>query len=370
MLLVLISVLAAAPSPLVISHRGASGHRPEHTAAAYRLAIEQGADVIEPDLVVTKDGVLVARHDVLLAEVELVGRGIKRVDGAPVIVEATTNVAEHPEFAARLTVQEVDGVLVGGWFAEHFTLAEIKTLRARERLPAIRPANTAFTDEPILTFAEVLAIAADGGVGVYPETKHPTFLLAAGHDTTALLVADLKAAGFAGPVFIQSFEVGNLIRARALLEQAGVSAKLIQLIGATDGRQPPGSAFGVPFDVWSGAVPDGAPFGPGATYADLVSDPGLAWLSKHVDGIGPWASDLLPRTQGPEGPQLTGAVAPWLGKARQLGLQVHTYTLRAEPTFRVRDEAGAVLSVEQEAQRLVDAGVTGFFVEQPELFGQ
>ncbi len=367
MLALLMSVLLA--DPLIVAHRGAAGHRPEHTAAAYRLAIEQGADAIEPDLVVTKDGVLIARHDVLLAQVELADGAIRRVDGRPVVVEATTNVAEHAAFADRVAVRRLDGVLVGGWFADDFTLAEVRTLRARERLPAVRPANAAYVDEPILTFAEVLAIAAEGKVGVYPETKHPTYLARRGFDTTALAVQELKRSGFGGPVWLQSFEPSNLLRARTLLAEAGVEAKLIQLIGATDGRTPPATAFGVPFDLWSGGLA-GAPFGPKATYADLVSDAGLDWLAKHVDGIGPWAADLMPRTVGPDGPQLTGAVAPWLAKARARGLEVHAYTLRAEPPFRVRDESGALLTVEQEGQRLVDAGVTGLFVEQPERFGK
>ncbi|MBX9701203.1 MAG: glycerophosphodiester phosphodiesterase, partial [Acetobacteraceae bacterium] len=148
--------------PLLIAHRGASAERPEHTLASYALAIEQGADFIEPDLVVTRDGVLVCRHEPLLDE--------------------TTDVASRPEFAARRKTATLDGAIATGWFAEDFTLDELKRLRARERIPEIRPANTAYDGQyEIPTFAEVLAlVAAHPRVGVYPETKHPTYFQTTG----------------------------------------------------------------------------------------------------------------------------------------------------------------------------------------------
>src|SRR5262245_5530161 len=180
--------------PLVIGHRGASGYRPEHTLGSYGLAIELGADYIEPDLVSTKDHVLVARHE-------------NEIGG-------TTDVAGHPEFAARRTTKTIDGVAVTGWFTEDFTLAELKTLRARERLPALRPANTVFDGQyEIPTFDEVIKLAKQAGVGIYPETKHPSYFDGIGLSLEEPLLATLRANDFAGPrapVFIQSFEVSNL----------------------------------------------------------------------------------------------------------------------------------------------------------------
>ena len=186
--------------PLVIGHRGASGYRPEHTLESYRLAAEQGADYIEPDLVTTKDGVLVARH-----EPEIGG---------------TTNVADHPEFAARKTTKVIDGVAFTGWFTEDFTLAELKTLRAKERIPQIRPANTAYDGKfEVPTFQEVLDLRArlsrklHRAIGVYPETKHPTYFRSIGLPLEPGLVRTLERNGLnrrGAPVFVQSFETGNL----------------------------------------------------------------------------------------------------------------------------------------------------------------
>ncbi|MBU3971349.1 MAG: glycerophosphodiester phosphodiesterase, partial [Alphaproteobacteria bacterium] len=185
--------------PLIIAHRGASGERPEHTRAAYERAIEQGADFIEPDLVVSRDGVLIVRHE-------------NEIGG-------TTDVAAHPEFADRRTTRTIDGESVAGWFTEDFTLAELKTLRARERLPELRPANTAFDGrEPILTFEEVLDIAAAADVGVVPELKHPTYFAALGLPMEDAFVAILERRGLTGadaPILIQCFEVGPLQRLRA-----------------------------------------------------------------------------------------------------------------------------------------------------------
>src|SRR5918911_383515 len=180
--------------PLVIGHRGASGYRPEHTIASYTLAIELGADYIEPDLVSTKDHQLVARHENDITE--------------------TTDVASHPEFADRKTTKVVDGVSHTGWFTEDFTLAELQTLRATERLPDVRPTNTAFNGlYRVPTFQEVIDLAKRAGVGIYPETKHPTYFDSIGLSLEEPLLATLRANGLDSPgakVFIQSFEVGNL----------------------------------------------------------------------------------------------------------------------------------------------------------------
>ncbi|HMA10529.1 MAG TPA: glycerophosphodiester phosphodiesterase family protein, partial [Steroidobacteraceae bacterium] len=184
-------------APLVIAHRGASGHLPEHTLPAYALALLQGADYIEPDLVATRDGVLVARHE-------------NQISG-------TTDVAAHGEFAARRRTQPVDGVPVTGWFTEDFTLAELRTLRARERLPQLRPENARHDGEfGIPTFDEILALLSQVNAarraqgqplaGVYPETKHPTHFASLGLPLEPPLLAALAERGGGAPVFIQSFE--------------------------------------------------------------------------------------------------------------------------------------------------------------------
>ena len=187
---------------LVIAHRGASGERPEHTLAAYERAIDQGADYIEPDLVATKDNVLVARHENELSD--------------------TTDVASRPEFAGRQRSKTIDGRLVSGWFAEDLTLAELRTLRAKERLPTLRRANARFDGlYPVPTFEEIIALVrakeAETGrhIGIYPELKHPTFLLEAeGVDMVDLLLIELRNLGIepGDPLFIQCFEVGTLKR--------------------------------------------------------------------------------------------------------------------------------------------------------------
>ncbi len=183
--------------PLVIAHRGASGERPEHTMAAYRLAIAQGADFIEPDLVLTRDGVPVCRHE-------------NEISG-------TTDVAAHPAFASRRMTKVIDGQSVSGWFVEDFTLTEIKTLRAKERLPELRPQNTIYDgQEEIPTFAEVLALARASNVGIYPELKHPNFLAAQGLDPIASFLSVVRGDGgeaqaVADSMFVQCFEVGPLV---------------------------------------------------------------------------------------------------------------------------------------------------------------
>src|SRR5436305_3360764 len=177
--------------PLVIAHRGASGYRPEHTLEAYELAIDLGPDFIAPDLVTTRDGVLIARHENEISE--------------------TTDVAGHPEFAARKATRRIDGREVTGWFSEDFTLAEIKTLRAKERLPFRDQSFNGRFEVP--AFSEVLELARRKGVGVYPETKHPTYFRSLGLPLEPPLLLALQKAGYEGrtaPVFLQSFEVGNL----------------------------------------------------------------------------------------------------------------------------------------------------------------
>lgn len=308
------------PKPIVIAHRGASGLRPEHTLAAYELAIEQGADFIEPDLVPTKDDVLVARHE-------------NEIGG-------TTDVAQHPEFAARRATRTIDGESITGWFVEDFTLAELKTLRARERLPQLRAANTAYDGRfEIPALAEIVALAkrrsAETGrtIGIYPETKHPTYFASIGHPTDALLVAQLRAAGWDradAPVFIQSFEVANLRRLHGMTK-----VRLIQLLAATGG----------PAD---GAAP---------SYAAMMTPAGLAAVARYAYGIGPDKAMLW------TGDRPSALVAA----AHAAGLRVHPWTYRAEAMFlpaRFHGQPGHV-GVRAEIRAALGQRIDGFFTDFP-----
>ena len=322
--------------PIVIAHRGASGYVPEHTLAAYWLAIQQGADFIEPDLVSTADGVLVARHENALA--------VLGADGG--LLEATTDVMDHPVFAARCVTKQIDGQPVTGWFTEDFTLAELKTLRARERLPALRAANVRFDGMfEIPTLAEILALLAQANagrarpVGLYPETKHPSYFRALGLPLEPPLLAALQ--GLAAPVFLQSFETVNL------QAMAGQTAHpRIQLIEAT----------GRPWD-WAEA---GRP----QVYADMLQPAGLAEVARYAQGIGVHAEWVLPRQDG----RLT-APTDLVARAHRAGLQVHVWTLRAENHFLPLDhrrgtDPAAWGDLDGYLQRLLDTGIDGFFVDQ------
>ncbi|WP_257385525.1 glycerophosphodiester phosphodiesterase family protein [Tahibacter caeni] len=372
--------------PFVIAHRGASGYRPEHTLAGYALAIEQGADAIEPDLVVTRDGVLIARHE-------------NEIGG-------TTDVARHPEFADRRTRKRVDGEEIDGWFAEDFTLAEIRTLRARERLADLRAANTQYDGQSgIPTFAEVIALAAAAPrpVAIYPETKHPTYFAAEGRyldgtpirrSLSALLVDELVRSGFTDParIYIQSFELANLIELRTrLLPAAGIDARLMQLYGDTDAVRADNESFALPYDLrWHAARGDDLDvLYPGlravlpqlgraaVSYGDLTAPVALAWMrERYAYGIAPWKDDLLPRhdvavssssaTTAAGLPRLRGPVSPLIAAAHAAGLAVHAYTFRADAPYLVADEHGNALSMEQELQRLLDAGLDGYFTDFPD----
>ena len=333
------------PRPIVIAHRGACGYRPEHTLAAYALAIEQGADFIEPDLVATRDGVLVARHDVELS--------------------ATTDVAGRGEFADRRCRKRIDGVDVEGWFVEDFSLADLRRLRARERLPGMRPGSAREDGlHGVPTFAEVLALAASASRpdGVYPEIKRPTWFAregeridggAIGCDLGARLVDTLVEAGFTDParLFLQSFEPASL---RALrhrhLPRAGLALPLVQLLGPADEG---------PWDIaWHRARGDdlhaiygeSAPFADGAgptRWADLIDPAGLRWLRGHADALGPPVAAFAGGDDG--------AGPAWLADAFALGYAVHAYTLRAE-TGGVAD-----------ATRLFAMGIDGAFFDQPDV---
>jgi glycerophosphoryl diester phosphodiesterase len=280
--------------PIVIGHRGASGYRPEHTLASYQLAIEMGADFIEPDLVSTKDHVLVARHE----------NNIKD----------TTDVADHPEFADREATKVIDGVSVSGWFTEDFTLAELNTLRAKERLPAVRPANTAFDGlYQVPTFQQVIDLAKRRHVGIYPETKHPTYFRSVGLPLEEPLVQTLRANGYRGrnaPVFIQSFEVGNLQQLNRM-----TNVPLVQLIDAT----------GKPYDF----VVSGDP----RTYADLVTPAGLAEVATYADGVGVNKDLIVPR----DAQNRLLSPTTLVRDAHRAELLVHSWTFRRENTFLPED---------------------------------
>lgn len=292
---------------LVIAHRGASGERPEHTLESYRLAIEEGADYIEPDLVMTRDGVLVARHE-------------NEIGG-------TTDVTQHPEFAARRRTQIIDGETMTGWFTEDFTLAEIKTLRARERLPELRPQNCAFDGRfAVPTFDEIMQLAADtnrrrGGakigpkIGVYPETKHPAHFAALGLPQEQAVLDTLQRHGYAAhgsPVFIQSFDPGNLRQLRGMTR-----LPLLQLLEHELGD--------------------------------------LAEIATYADGIG--IAKLLATAEG-------------VRAAHAVNLKVHVWTFRAENEFLPEDlrrggSPAAHGDLEAEILRFLNRGIDGFFVDFP-----
>jgi glycerophosphoryl diester phosphodiesterase len=293
--------------PIVIAHRGASGYFPEHTLAAYAAAIDMGADYIEPDLVMTRDGVLIARHENALAIVD---------EATDALIEATTNVHVLPQFAARRATRVVDGKRITGWFAEDFTLEEIKTLRARERIPRERPKNTAHDDHyPIPTLAEIIDLAktrsreSGRSIGIYPETKHPSYHASIGLPLEPALVKILAANGWNGPdapVFIQSFETQNLRALRAMTR-----VRLVQLLDAR----------GRPWDFQANGDP--------RTYADLASASGLREIAQYADGVGPNKALVIGRSA-------TGRLeeaGAFVRDAHAAGLLVHPWTFRAENAF-------------------------------------
>jgi glycerophosphoryl diester phosphodiesterase len=319
---------------IVIAHRGASGYRPEHTLAAYELAIELGADFIEPDLVSTRDHVLVVRHE-------------NEISG-------TTDVADHAEFADRETTKTIDGVRVIGWFTEDFTLVELGTLRARERLPALRPAGAAFDGRyRIPTFDQVIDLAKRRHVGIYPETKHPSYFRSIGLPLEEPLVRALHANGYRGPnapAFVQSFEVGNLRRLRRMTD-----VPLVQLL----------DNHGRPFDLVAAGDP--------RTYADLATPAGLAELAGHLQGIGPNKRLIVPRDASNQ----CGAPTALVGDAHRAGLLVHPWTFRRENAFlpedfRRGDPASptylrAVGDLPAELRQFSGLGVDGLFSDNPDL---
>lgn len=321
--------------PLVIAHRGASGYRPEHTMGAYQLALQQCADYIEPDLVMTRDGVLVDRHE-------------NEIGG-------TTNVAEHPEFADRKTTKTIDGTPLTGWFTEDFTLAELKTLRAVERLPQLRRANTAYNGRwDVPTFEEDLQFAAHNRtcsgnrVGIIPEIKHGTYFDSIKLSMEEKVVDLLSKYGYGGkqdPSVIQSFEVGNLKELRKASK-----VKLVQLIDC------------------SGGPADLAAKGDKTTYKDMVTPAGLKAISKYADQVSFCKDVMIPRNAD----GTLGTPTPVIADAHKVGLEVVGWTFRAENNFLPKDYRSSENPADhgdlvREIQTFLNAGMDHFFTDNPDL---
>jgi glycerophosphoryl diester phosphodiesterase len=327
---------------LIIGHRGASGYRPEHTLASYELAARMGADYVEPDLVTTKDHVLVARHE-------------------PNITD-TTNVADHPEFASRKTTKIIDGAPPQtGWFTDDFTLAELKTLRAKERLPLVRQGNTLFDGRyEVPTFQEVIDLVKrlsrelHRDIGIYPETKHPTFFRDEGLPLEELLVKTLNRNGLnqrGAKVFVQSFEISNLKALNNVLR-----VPIVQLLDSPDLK---------PADVVKA--------GGTTTYGDLATAAGLKGVAKYADGVGPAKTYIVPRDAA------GNSLAPtsFVTDAHAAGLVVHPYTFRRENQFlpaelRVGDPAdpnfpNLVGKAIDEDQQFFKLGVDGIFTDNADI---
>jgi len=325
----------------VIAHRGASAYLPEHTLAAYARAIADGADFIEPDLVMTKDGVLLARHE-------------NEIGG-------TTDVAGHPEFAARRTRKSIDGEAVDGWFSEDFSLAELQTLRARERLPQLR--GTRHDGQfPLATLEEIIDLVAAGSaacgriIGLIPEIKHGTYFRGIGLPLEDRLLVTLAAHDYtrAAPVEIQSFEVANLKYLRGRLAGAAHgNIRLLQLLGEAPEQ---------PYDV--------AAAGGRLTYAQMMAPAGLREIAAYADAIGPNLRAIIPLEFG----GTLGAPTALVRDAHAAGLEVHPYTFRPENHFLPRglwqgtdprqvNQAGSIAEI----RAYLATGIDAFFTDDPAI---
>jgi len=333
-------------APIVIGHRGACGYVPEHTLTSYFIAMQDGVDYVEPDLVMTKDGVLVARHE-------------NEIGG-------TTDVARHPEFANRRATKTIDGIAHTGWFTEDFTLAELKTLRARERIADIRPNNTRFDGQfEVATFEEILALVAGvqqqramsakqlglpapSRIGVYPETKHPTYFQGLGLAMEELLVDTLHRHGYEGRnglAIIQCFEVANLKAMRRMTE-----LPIIQLMEIEGG----------PYDFIAQGIK--------RTYQDMITPAGLAEVATYATGIGPYKLQVIPR----DAHDMLGEPTSLIKDAHAAGLQVHAYTFRAENQFLPKDlrsgpEPHHLGDLDSELLAYLKAGLDGFFTDHADF---
>lgn len=336
--LVLLTGTPALGQPLIVAHRGASGERPEHTRAAYELAIEQGADVIEPDLVLTRDGVFVDRHE-------------NEIGG-------TTDVGDRPEFAGRRTTKTIDGVETTGWFTEDFTLAELKTLYARERLPEFR--STAYDGQfriasldEILAFLVQQAGRANRGIGLVPEIKHPTYFQSIGLPMEDTLLAALRGNAYTnvGPVTIQSFETANLRYLRGKIPR-GSNIRLLQLLWKGDTQ---------PADI--------AKAGGALTYAQMMTPAGLKDIAAYADGIGPELRSIIPLDAN----GALGTPTALVRDAHAVGLMVIPYTFRPENHFQasnLRKGADNARNAEgsiAEMRAYLATGIDAFFTDDPAL---
>ncbi len=320
--------------PLVIGHRGAPGYRPEHTRSSYELALSMGVDAVEPDVVATRDGVLVIRHENEIS--------------------TTTDVADRPEFAARRRTKRFAGMELTGWFTEDFTWAELSTLRCRERIPELRPDSAAYDDqEPILRLLDLLAIldAEERPVRLVLEVKHAAYFAAIGLDLIPLIERDLHEAGWWGEeerLIVESFEPTVLDR----LRERGLPATYVYLM----------EADGAPADL---VLARGAA---APTYRDELSRPGLDALVGRVDGISLDKSIILAPNRLGHATMHSSAVAD----AHERGLLVYTWTARPENRFLVREfrngsDPARIGDYEGEWGLLRDAGVDGVFVDHPAL---
>jgi len=334
---------SAAPraKPLVYGHRGCSALRPEHTLGSYAKAIQDGADFVEPDLVMSKDGVLIARHENNIAE--------------------TTDIATRPEYASRKTSKTVDGQQQAGWFVEDFTLAELKTLRAIERLGPVRPESQSYNGQfQLLTFDEVIdfvaaeAAARGRSIGLVPELKHSTYHAGIGLPLEGRFVETLAAYAYTrtAPVQVQSFEIANLRALRAKLGKPA-NLKLIQLVG---------EGAIVPADVIKA--------GGKLTFADMITPAGLREMATYADVLSPPTRAVIPL--GPDG--RLAAPTSLIADAHAAGLQVVTWTFRPENRFLAADFRSAdgenarnpVGSI-AEIRHYVATGIDGFFTDDPAL---
>lgn len=309
-------------SPIIIAHRGASGYRPEHTLASYELAIDLGADYIEPDLVMTKDGILIARHENEISE--------------------TTDIVDHAEFAYLRTTKIIDSEIKTGWFTEDLTIAEIKTLRAKERIPEIRPQNAIYNGMfTIPTFTEIIDLVKDKSekvgrnIGIYPETKHPCYFQEIGLPLEAALLSNLQDIDL--PIFIQSFAVSNL---KELSQKTDLP--LVQLI----------NDIGKPYDF---VINNDQ-----RTYRDLLTAKGLQEIAEYAQAIGVHKNLLIPRDIHGKLLSPTSLIID----AHAANLQVHAWTFRNEDFFLPLDLQG---NPEKEYEIFLNLGVNGVFTDYPDL---
>lgn len=314
-------------APLVIGHRGASGYRPEHTGAAYELAFALGADAVEPDIVATRDGVLVLRHE-------------NEISG-------TTDVASRPEFADRRTTKTIDGATLTGWFTEDFTWAELATLRARERLADVRQLGASFDGMyGILRLVDLLAIIDDASARagrelvLVAEIKHASYFESIGLPLDLLFAEQVAAWATATNLIVESFEPGVLSKVRS----RGIPGRYVFLVEAS----------GVPADL-AAELGDAAP-----SYADLLAPAALPELAAAVDGV-----SLDKRLVLEGGAEL-------VDRLHAAGLAVLTWTLRAEnrfldPRYRRGEADGDVGDWQGEFRQIAQTGVDGVFADQPDL---